>query len=804
MTNGCIESKTKRTLSKWMIDRAKEAGFDVSAEQKCSALFKGLRYLVLAGSSVCKKTTMSGLGWDTVRSVWLPECVEDIVVESTNTESKDSLWIGARMTDDDIMFSKKNEDAFHINAKGDKVNIKVASPVFAPWASFMVNCSSSKYHHHWDIALDKAHDSVTDHDRSYYADINFTSNGATCSGRINNYIFADMRSAPSVHLVPGIGASVLVETFGTKDASKIERAVNLSRSEGMNKLRFHSFDRSSEELQVEWDASLSGDVTVHLGDRSENAIVINTDVTKVHPLYLSAGAHSALSFPNLGDNSIAFEGVVPEHFNVATKSFDLLGGNNNSASNVFCFSPCDMCSTETWAEIRTMGKPCTLEKDETSKCAASAHIHVSQETVSALLGVSCGKASWDPTKVASDQCAIAFNENGAAGEYTNVIPEACKVIAGIVVVASAVATVIGASVLASRLIVAFGKTVVSGINRWWLSNMMRDFFNDQFSWASIVLTACLSGVSDYDISNWGGPIDGLILEVKNLIFDWMDFCKTSFPPVIIASWIVALVALTLRMVTAVGTCKDTMKWRHALKVLDPIHAIVSSLSLMMLPLAGFAVSVLMKVNVLSGIVTLLSALCIIASAPVGVFNAATRMRVIASYTAISVPFIMSIVSGAGAPRGLILAMLVISAILLPVCNTFVLWKAFFAGADTRTNTWKHSLFWTFGLRAASMIFGVMFIIALFFDLAATASGFAYAFWMLWIVLPPLQLIPLLAGVKASNVVPRDYRANSSLYGPINSGETTPLRSAMVTSDTSLNTISNIPVCDKPMSDVAAA
>jgi len=437
-------------------------------------------------------------------------------------------------------------------------------------------------------------------------------------------------------------------------------------------------------------------------------------------------------------------------------------------------------------------------------CAENADIHVTQESIPALLGVSCGKAHWDPSKVSSDECSIAFNENGAAGEYTNVIPEACKAIAGIVVVAAAVATVIGASVLASRLIVAVGKTVVSGINRWWLSNMMRDFFNDQFSWASIVLTACLGGISNYDISNWGGPIDGLVLEVKNLLFDWMDFCKTNYPPVVVASWFVALVVLTLRMVTAVGTCKDTMKWRRALRIIDPIHAIASSLSLMMLPLAGYAVSVLMKVNALPGVATLLSAICIIASVPVGSFNAATRMRVIASYIAVGLPFIMSIVAGAGASRGLILAMLLVSAVLLPVCNTFVLWKSFFAGADTRTKTWKHSLFWTFGLRAASMIFGLIFLLTLFFDLPATASGFAYAFWMLWVLLPPLQLIPLLAGVKSSNIVPRDYRANSSIYGPINSGETTPLRSGMVTPAASLSTLSNIPVCDKDMSDVAAA
>jgi len=436
-------------------------------------------------------------------------------------------------------------------------------------------------------------------------------------------------------------------------------------------------------------------------------------------------------------------------------------------------------------------------------CSESARVHVVQDQVPVLLGIGCGKAKWDPTAEGDAQCGISFNENGAEGELVNVIPDACKIIVGVLVVCAAVATVIGASVLISRATVAFGKTAVPGVNQWWLSNMMRDFFNDQFSWASIVLTACLGGVTNYDISNWGGPVDGLVLQTKAFVFEWLNFCNSAYSPVIIVIWILAAAAVVLRVLTALGAHKGTHGWRRSLRVLNPVHAVLSSVTLLLLPLSGYAVPVLMSVNAFCGCVTLLSAIAIIASVPVGEFTAITRVRVIASYIAVSVPFLVSVVAALGASRGLMLAMLLVCSIILPLCNTFVLWKLYFAGADTRTKAWKHGLFWTFSLRAASMICGVIFLSTLFFDLPATASGFAYAFWFLWIVLPMLQLIPLVIGTKSSNIAPRDFRT-SSYYGPINAGETTPLRASGAIPVASMNSIASIPVSEKDMSDIAAA
>jgi len=798
MTRGCLESANKKVLSQWLLTRAKEAGFTLDAGQKCSALVKGIHTLAIEGKNI-KTASLSGLGWNSARTVSLPASVENVVVEKTNTETKSSLWTGLTINDNEVMISKKNDDAFLLTMGSSKATVSVGSTVFAPSAKFIVNCDDSNYHYKWNIAVDDAHKADGTLPRSYYTDVNFWSNGKSCSGRINSKVFASLDSAPSVHLSAGIVASVLVETSGTKDATLVARYVNLSNSDGMNRLRLRSFDRSYDEAEFVWDATLGDKVTVHLGDRSENSFTISPAATVKHAMYVSADVHSALSFPNLGNSSIAFEGVHPAHFNSGTKSFDLLGGKSVK-DDVFCFSPCDMCSAATWEEIRVLGKPCSIEKTATATCTQSARVHVAQNNVPALLSVSCSKAKWDPTKDAAGQCSIAFNANGAEGEYTNVIPSICKTIAAIIAVAAAGATVACASVLISRLTLAFGKTAIPNVNTWWLSNLMRDFFNDQFSWASIVLTACLGGISNFDISNWGGPVDGLVIEIKSLVFDWLNFCDTAYSPIVIITWVLSVAAIVMRILTGVGAHKDTLRWRRALRFMNPAHAVLSSVTLLVLPFAGFAIPVLMSVNVFAGIMTLLCAVGIIASIPIDKFNSVTRVRVIASFIAVSVPFLVSIMAGAGVSRAGMLSAIILSVVLLPLCNTFVLWKLFFAGADTRTKAWKRMLFWTFGLRALSMISGVIFMSTLFFMLNATASGFAYAFWFLWVMLPPFQLIPLVVGAKSSNIVPRDFRA-TSVYTSINGGETTPLRADSSLQAASLNSIQ---ASDKLMSDVASA
>jgi len=229
-----------------------------------------------------------------------------------------------------------------------------------------------------------------------------------------------------------------------------------------------------------------------------------------------------------------------------------------------------------------------------------------------------------------------------------------------------------------------------------------------------------------------------------------------------------------------------------LQYLKPVHSVVSSATLLLLPFVGYSIPILMNVNVFSGIVNVICAIAIIAAVPMFEFNSVNLMRNIASYAAICVPFLASLVAGIGASRGFTLAMLLVCAIALPICNTFVLWKSYFAGADTRTKAWKHGLFWTFGLRAASLICGVIFLSILFFDLSATASGFAYAFWFLWVVIPVIQIIPLVAGTSSSNIVPRDFRPSAS-YHPI--GESTPLYASSMPS---------INDGAKTLTDVAAA
>jgi len=797
VVNGCMKGTKTRTLSNWILERAKETGFSIEAEYNCSALFRGTRFLTLTGDTF-QTVRASGLGWNTVRSLWLPDSVKNVIVEDVKTETKDTLWTAAVVTDNEFIFSKNDDDAFKVTMYGSKTTLSVGSSVFVPSATISVDCSDTNYHHVWNIALDEG-DDMSASSRTIYSDMNFTSNGATCSGRINNRVYTSMDTAPSVRVGKGLGGSVLVETNSPKNATIANRYVNYTTlSDGMNQLRLLSSDYRTVEAKIIWDSAYTTSVNVKLGDRSENVIQVNENTTKSHPLYLSASVYSGLSFSGVGSQSISFEGVEAVHFNIETHSFDLLGGKNVT-SNVFCFSPCDMCSNETWNEIRVHSKPCSLDADITAACSSSARIHVVQDSVPALLSVSCSQPDWDPTVDGNKQCAVSYNANGANEDnFVNLIPSASQVIAGIVSVGAAFLTLIGASVLLSRILFAVGKTSVPEVNRWWLSNMMRDFYNDQFSWASVALTACAGSVSDFDISNWNGAVDGLVLESKSLVFGWLDLCKTVYPPVVIVIWALAASVLILRALTAIGGCRDSLSWSRALRIIDPLHGVLSSISLLLLPVAGYAVGVVMNLDVFVGIVTLIAGICIIASIPVGKFTNQTVRRNIASYTVVSLPFLTSIVAGVGVSRNLTLALMLVCALVLPLCSTFVLWKSYFAGGDSRTKQWKSSLFASFGLRAGSLIFGLIFISTLFFDLSPTASGFSYAFWFLWIVLPPLQLIPLVINAKHSNIIPR-WDAKSA-YTSIN-GETTPLRAGAPVENASLQSVGSMTA--KDLSDVAA-
>jgi len=756
----------------------------------------GIEFLKLTGSTV-ETVHASGLNWNTLRSLILPASAENVILEEGSSVGPDSLWTGVTIKDYEFI-PTMNNDAFHVRMMGPKGTLTVASPVFAPSATFSVECSDTSVHHVWNVALPDDGKAFANSTRYIYSDINFTSNGKTCSGRINSRVFSNMNTAPSVSLGRGISASVLIQTASPENATAVTRHLSMTRSiDGMNEFIMEPFDKQMREAYVKWDDDYTTALKVHLEDRSENVVHLGANVTNNSPVYLSASVRSGLSFPNLGNHTISFEGVKPAHFNVASHSFDLLGGLN-ATTNTFCFSACDMCSTDTWNQIRAYDNVCSIETADASACSAGAIIHVSQSEVPALLSVSCSQPAWDPST--DGQCAISFNPNGADEKTPTTISRASEVIAGILTVTSAFATVACASVLLSRALVAIAKVDLPDANKWWLSNLMRDFYNDQFSWSSIVLTACVGGITDYDISNWNGSVDGLILEVKSIVFGWLNVCGSAYSPVVINSWLLAIAVVVLRILSGVGNAKDSMNWKRALRFIDPAHAIVSSISLLLLPLAGYAAGAVMSLNAFVGVVTLLAGICTIASIPVGKFNNMTTVRNVASYIAVSLPFLISIIAGAGASRGVILSFIIICTIVLPLCNTFVLWKLYFAGGDSRTKQWKNSLFFTFGLRAASLISGLIFVSTLFFNLSETASGFSYAFWFFWVFLPMVQLIPLVINTKYSNAIPR--WDSKSGYASIN-GETTPLRGSGFDGDSSLRPVGITPE-EKAMSDVTSA
>ena len=794
LTSGCVESTRVRTLSPWVLARAREPGVELAAEQRCAAVLRNVESLALA-CPACRRVRAAGLGTQSVRSLVLA-APADATVELAQAGAAEPLWSAATISDNEMTVSRADNDGFRVKLAGTAGTVSVVSPVFAPRATVVAECAKQQQqqqrqnNYRWNLVGAEG----VEVKHGVFADVNFTGrDGASCSGRITSRAMATTETAPRVRIGSGLEVSVLLvvrdsataaaTVAGDADAVAVRRYVNLTNAattsvkEPMNELKLQTVGRVQPDAHVVWEAARTAHMEVRLQDRSENVMVVDAAATAVQPLHLSTSPQSALSFAGLGNRSVAIAGVVPAHFNAAARSFDLLGGKD-AARDVFCFSPCELCSDETWNEVRVMGKPCALsDRTRAAACAAGARVRVAQDGGAALLGVSCGRPAWDVRREnETEQCPVALNAAGAADRVTT-LPVAGKLVAGVLTVAAGVATAAGASVLLARtLTLSRGKVAPrADVNSWWLRNAMRDFFNDQFSWASLVLTACAGGVSDFDLSFWNGAVDAVVLETKALLFDWLDLCASACPPALIVVWVLALANIVVRVLTArknssssssSSSGRENSRWT---RVLEAAHVVLSGVTLLLLPLTGFAAGVLLPAHPAVGVAALVAGLAIVASVPVGRFDAASRVRVCASYAAIAGPFVAALVAGVGAPRAVLVALLLVCAVALPLCNTFVLWKSFFAGADTRTAAWKRALFWTFGLRAASLLCGAVFFSALFFELSAAASAAAFVAWLLWTLLPPLQLVPLTLGARFSNIRPVNYLTGAT-YEPINSSD----------------------------------
>lgn len=789
LTGGCVESTRTRTLSPWLLARARENGVELAAEQRCAAVLRNVESLALT-CAACRRVRAAGLGMQSVRSLVLDAPAQATLELSQTGATSESLWSAATINDNEMTVSKEDNDGFRVKLAGTAGTVELVSSVLAPRAMIVAECQQQQQqqqNYRWNLVGAEG----VEVKHGVYADVNFTgSNGASCSGRITSRAMATTETAPRVRIGSGLDVSVLLVARDSATAAAavdaaapaVRRYVNLTHAattsvkQPMNELKLQTVGRVLPEAHVVWEAARTAHMEVRLQDRSENVMIVDAAATAVQPLHLSTSPQSALSFSDLGNRSVAIAGVVPAHFNAAARSFDLLGGKD-AARDVFCFSPCDLCSDATWNEVRVMGKPCALsDRTRAATCAAGARVRVAQDGGAALLGVSCGRPAWDAPRVnATEQCPVALNAAGAADRVTT-LPVAGKLVAGVLTVAAGVATAVGASVLLARLL-TLGRGKVAPrehVNAWWLQNAMRDFFNDQFSWASLVLTACAGGVSDFDLSFWNGAVDAVVLETKTLLFDWLDLCASACPPALIVVWILALANIVVRVLTArTARNNSSSENRGWTRVLAPVHAVLSAVTLLLLPLTGYAAGVLLPVHPAVGVAALAAGLAIVASVPVGAFDAASRVRVCASYAAIAGPFVAAFVAGVGAPRAALVALLLVCAIALPLCNTFVLWKSFFAGADTRTDAWKRALFWTFGLRAASLLCGAIFFSALFFELSAAASAAAFVAWLLWTLLPPLQLVPLTLGARFSNIRPVNYLTGAT-YEPINSSDERPV------------------------------
>jgi len=359
------------------------------------------------------------------------------------------------------------------------------------------------------------------------------------------------------------------------------------------------------------------------------------------------------------------------------------------------------------------------------------------------------------------------------------VPDGVMIATTVVITASIIFTIIGASSLFARIV--FSCRHYSNINIWWTKNSFRDLLTDQFSWAAIVITACLPEASDIDYSQWGGWVVAIMVRAKMFVLNWFVSCSDNGQPVwvtpaTIVFWCVTFVAVLLRVIEIVLKKRDITLNGTLRNAMLALQSIVTVTGFLLMPLAGYSLAFLQD-NSYAGYVSLLCMILLFVSQPVAGCSRSCVIGVAVSTVNVLLPVVMCIYVGVGADFTPLIVMDLVLALVLPIIDSVVLWFSFFRKSSLRNFAWKNSLGWTTALRGVSMLSGLAFLIMLFFDLSDGTSKFAAALWFIWVCAPFLSIFPLTAGVPAvltgAEVVP----TRKPLMHEVNE-ESSPLLNAM--------------------------
>lgn len=321
-------------------------------------------------------------------------------------------------------------------------------------------------------------------------------------------------------------------------------------------------------------------------------------------------------------------------------------------------------------------------------------------------------------------------------------------ILGIIIISlSALFSAIGFTNILIRIFYIF--TTIPKFKKWWTKNMGRDLLIDQFSWSSIVICACIAP-KNFPLSTkvrFGKPVIDILNQCKRYALDWFvnDGDTNTYDTIKGVFFAISIVALALKIFCCCCLKKGKLS-SFILLVVTFVQSVVSVLGILLLPLIFHCIGQMDSHSTMDYFSIFFTILLFMTQ--VDSFHGNFCYGLISSFIVIFLPVSLCLTIGIGKTGYTdVLTMALVYTIFLSFLTANSLYLTFFKKAKNKNWRWRVSMIVAMIVKGVSMVCGIVFLVLLRFDIGKDTTNFCVFLWLVWILAPFFNMIPLIFGAK---------------------------------------------------------
>lgn len=318
----------------------------------------------------------------------------------------------------------------------------------------------------------------------------------------------------------------------------------------------------------------------------------------------------------------------------------------------------------------------------------------------------------------------------------------------IVIALSVVFSAIGFTNILIRLF--YICTPIPKFQKWWRKNTGRDLLIDQFSWSSLVVSACIAPVNFLEVppyyKGYGSDIMSLLNDCKRFVIDWFSSDPDTYEKIKYVFWVISIVALALKIFCCCCLKKGGLS-SFILLVVTFVQSVCSVLGIVLLPLIFHCVGK-MDAHSTSDYFSIFFTILLFMT-QVGSFHGNCCYGIIASFVVIFLPVSLSLTIGINKTAYKdVLTMALVFVIVLSALTAYSTYLGFFYHTKNKNWRWKISMIITFIIKGVSIACGLVFLFILrFAKLNKESAGFVVFLWLIWVLAPFFEIIPMIVAAK---------------------------------------------------------